>query len=217
MNTRIRVGTRPSLLALKQVKEIQERLPNIAFEVVTIETEGDRDKITPLTQIERSDFFTSELEQALLNEKVDIALHSAKDLETDVAPGLFVVAKTKSIAPFDCLVSNGNFILDRLPSNSIIGTSSKGRRESILRYRKDLIAKDIRGNVDERLGQLDRGGFDAIIVAHAALIRLGFQGRVSQIIPSSIIEPHPLQGRLAIQIRKDRNDLIELFRSIDET
>ncbi|MFC1708618.1 hydroxymethylbilane synthase [Candidatus Omnitrophota bacterium] len=217
MHTRIKVGTRPSLLALKQSEEIQRRLPNTILDVVTIETKGDKDKVTPLVKIEGSDFFTDEIESALLNKRIDVAVHSAKDLESNIALDLFIVAMTKSISPFDCLVSKGNYTLDSLPLNSIIGTSSRNRRDSIVRYRKDLIAKDIRGNVDERLRQLDRGNFDAIIVAQAALIRLGQEKRIAQTIPSNIIEPHPLQGRLAIQIRKDRDDLIEVFRGIDET
>jgi len=201
---------------LKQVEEIQKRLLNTIFDVVTIETKGDKDKKTPLTQIEGTDFFTNELELALFTGRIDVALHSAKDLEIDIASDLFFVLMTKSISPFDCLVSTGGLVLEDLPSGAIIGTSSTKRKEGILKYRNDLIPKDIRGNVDERLLKLDRGDFDAIVVAQAALIRLGLEKRISQTIPPSIIEPHPLQGRLAIQIHKDRNDLIELFRGIDE-
>lgn len=213
---KVRVGTRPSLLAFKQVEEIHKLVPETIFDIVAIETEGDKDKATPLSQRENTNFFAGEIEKALLNGEIDIAIHSAKDLEPSVASDLFFVVMTKSISPFDCLVSRKDYTLVNLPPGSVIGTSSISRRDSIFRYRQDLIAKDIRGNVDERIAQLDRGDFDAIIVAHAALIRLNLENRISQIIPSHIIEPHLLQGRLAVQIHKDKNDLIEIFRSINE-
>jgi len=213
---RIRVGTRPSPLALKQIEEIQVRAQEMIFEVIPIQTKGDRDKTTPLIARENSDFFTYEIEQALLNGEIDVAVHSAKDLEEDMSEELVIAAMTKSISRFDCLVSKGGLTLDELPPGARVGTSSINRSEGIKRYRKDLVVKNIRGNVDDRLAQLDRGDFDAIIVAHAALIRLGSQHRIAQMIPFAIIEPHPLQGRLAVQVRRDRNDLREVFRRIHE-
>jgi len=213
---RIRVGTRPSPLALKQIEEIQVRAQEMIFEVIPIQTKGDRDKTTPLIARENSDFFTYEIEQALLNGEIDVAVHSAKDLEEDMPEELVIAAMTKSISRFDCLVSKGGLTLDELPPGARVGTSSINRSEGIKRYRKDLVVKNIRGNVDDRLAQLDRGDFDAIIVAHAALIRLGSQHRIAQMIPFAIIEPHPLQGRLAVQVRRDRNDLREVFRRIHE-
>ncbi|MFC1479956.1 hydroxymethylbilane synthase [Candidatus Omnitrophota bacterium] len=213
---RIRLGTRPSLLALTQIKEIQTRMPDIFFEVIPILTKGDRDKTIPLISREKTDFFTHEIEQALLNGEIDIAVHSAKDLEDDMPEDLVIAAMTRSISPFDCFISNRAFTLKELPPGGRVGTSSRSRKEGVEKYRKDLAVTDIRGNVDERLAQLDRGDFDAIIVAHAALIRLGLEKRISQIIPDTIIKPHPLQGRLAVQIRKERADLQELFKKINE-
>lgn len=216
MLTRIKVGTRPSNLALKQAQEIRRLLPEVRFDISPIGTKGDKDKVSPLNLHENTDFFTYEIEKALLNREIDVAIHSAKDLEEDPPKDLTIAAMTRSVSRFDALVAKGDFTLDTLPAGSIIGTSSRNRKIGVLKYRSDLATLDIRGNIDERFFQLDKGYFDAIIVAHAALIRLGYEDRVSQIIPLDIIQPHPLQGRLSVQVRKDRKDLIETFRSIDE-
>ena len=216
MSTRIKVGTRPSNLALKQVEEIQHLLPELEFNIIPIRTKGDNDKTTPLSLKENTDFFTYDIESSLSNRDIDVAIHSAKDLEEDPPKDLTIAAITKSISRFDALVTTQNFTLDTLPAGSIVGTSSRNRKINISNSRKDLVTLDIRGNIDERLLQLDKGYFDAIIVAHAALIRLGYTDRIRQIIPLNIIEPHPLQGRLAVQVQKDRHDLIEIFRRIHE-
>jgi len=215
MNLHIRVGIRPSRLALRQFEEIKQRFKDISFDPVTIKTKGDKDKVTSLTSRENSNFFTYEIEQALLSKEIDLAIHSAKDLEEDIRPELVIAATTKSINKFDCLVSNQNFTLDTLPKNSRVGTSSINRRKGITNFRKDLVCKDIRGNIEERLTQLDRGDFDAIVVADAALIRLGLEALKIQIIPFKIIKPHPLQGRLAIQVLREREDLVKIFKEID--
>ncbi len=216
MLTRIKVGTRPSNLALKQTQEIRRLLPEVKFNIKPIGTKGDKDKVTSLSLRENTDFFTYEIERALLNGEIDVAVHSAKDLEENPPRDLTIAAMTRSVSRFDSLVTKRDFTLDTLPSGSIIGTSSRNRKIGVLKYRSDLATLDIRGNIDERLFQLDKGYFDAIIVAHAALIRLGYKDRISQIISLDIIQPHPLQGRLSVQVRKDRKDLIEIFRSIDE-
>ncbi len=212
----IKTGTRPSSLALKQVEEIQRLLLEVCLEIVPIETRGDKNKITPLVDQEESDFFSAEIEQALLAGSIDIGIHSAKDLEKNMPEGLVIASLTKSISPDECLVSRGHIPLDKLPAGSRIATSSSKRQDAILRFRPDLVVEGIRGNIDERLAQLDSGKFDALIVAHAALLRLGYEHRIAQIIPQEIIPAHPLQGRLAVQIRSDRKDLLEIFRSINE-
>ncbi len=212
----LKVGTRPSRLALKQVEEVRGKLPYLEFDTIVIKTKGDKDKITPLTSVENTDFFTHEIEQALLKGEIDVAVHSAKDLEEELPEELKIAAMTKSVSQLDCLVSTEGYTLETLPEGATIGTSSKNRKEGIRMFREDLITKDIRGNVDDRLEQLDRHEYDAIIVAQAALIRLGFLDRPTHVIPTSIIKPHPLQGRLAIEVRKDRQDLIEIFKGIHE-
>jgi len=130
-------------------------------------------------------------------------------------PGqLMIVALTGSVSPYECLVSRSGKTLNGLAPGAVIGTSSKKRQGAVLKYRKDLIVKDIRGDIEERLHKLDTGKFDAVIIAHAALIRLGFKNRIAEIISRDIIMPHPLQGRLAVQVKKERRDLIRIFRGI---
>nr|MBU1328685.1 hydroxymethylbilane synthase [Candidatus Omnitrophota bacterium] len=216
MSDKIRVGVRPSKLALKQAEEVQELLPWLQMEVISIETAGDKDKKATLLDHEESDFFTCEIEQALIDRKIDVAVHSAKDLEKNMPEALTIAALTRSISQLESLVSKGNLALGNLWRSAIVGTSSSKRKEAVVRFRPDLIIKDIRGNIEERLEQLDKGDFDAVIIAHAALLRLGLEYRISQIIPEDIMPPHPLQGRLAVQIRKDRIDLFEIFRRIHE-
>lgn len=216
----LKAGIRPSNLALAQLNEVREllykRQVKINFSVVRIHTSGDFDKVTPLVAVERLDFFTKEIEQALVEGKIDIAVHSAKDLEEDIPLQLTIAAMTKSISPYECLISRDNFKLNELPAKAIVGTSSLKRKQALLNFRNDLIVKDIRGNIEERLLQLDCGNFDAIIVAHAALLRLGLEKRISQIIPKEIIDYHPLQGRLAIQINKKRADLQNIFKVLND-
>ncbi|MDP8262169.1 MAG: hydroxymethylbilane synthase [Candidatus Ancaeobacter aquaticus] len=200
---RLRVGTRPSRLAIAQVEEVRSFFPGLIFNVMQIATKGDKDKVSSLTVRENTDFFTYELEQALLHDQIDIAIHSAKDLDENMPNSLSIALMTPSISCFDCLVARGGYTLDTLPSGAVLGTSSVNRNESIKRYRNDLDVKDIRGNIDQRVEKLDRGEYDAVIVAHAALLRLGLEKRISQIIPLNVITPHPLQGALAVQIKED--------------
>ncbi|RJP29601.1 MAG: hydroxymethylbilane synthase [Candidatus Omnitrophota bacterium] len=207
----IKAGSRPSRLAIEQVKEIQSLLPEVRLKQVSIDTTGDLDKNTPLFLREGSDFFTREIENALIIGKIDAAIHSAKDLEVNPPKELVTAAITKSISIYDCLVSRGNLPLDKLPGGSIVGTSSFSRKQAIIGYRSDLKPKDIRGNIDERLKQLEEGNYDAVIIAHAALLRLGYQDKIAQVIPTNIIKPNPLQGCLAIQVLRTRRDLLELF------
>lgn len=212
---KIRVGSRSSALALKQIDEIETLLPDLEFDRVLFETAGDLDRKTSLLDRENTDFFTDTIEAALLAGKIDLAIHSAKDLEENPPQGLILAAMTKSRSPYDTIVSKQGLKLDELQPGSIIGTSSRNRRDAILNYRSDLIVKDIRGNVDNRIAQLDAGDYDAIVVAHIALVRLGLEDRVSQILGENIIKAHPLQGRLALQIHKDNAELFQILRGLD--
>ncbi len=214
MNAIIKIGVRTSLLAYKQGREAIKILKGNKTELITIATKGDKDKKTPLRLTENSNFFTYEIEEALRKKEIDIGVHSAKDLEEDMPKDLTIALKTNSISKYDCLVSKNNLTLKNLAFYSVIGTSSVNRSKAVKKYRKDLITKDIRGNVDERLRQLDQGKYDAVIVAYAAMVRLGLKNQVSEILPFSVIKPHPLQGRLALQVLKENKGLIRWLRSL---
>jgi len=209
------MGTRPSRLAIKQGEEIKRLFPEVEFKDFLIQTQGDQDKLTVFTEIEGSDFFTRQLEEALLRGGIDVAVHSAKDLEENMPAGLVIAAITRTISPYECLVSRKTQDLDQLKPGALVGTSSSKRKEALLRYRQDLKVGDLRGTIEERLAQLDEGKFDALVMAHAALMRLGYASRISQIIPAQVIAPHPLQGALAIQVRADDRELIRLFSKVD--
>ena len=216
----LRIGTRTSLLALKQVEEalgyLKEFYPQVQTEIVGIDTYGDKDKITPISEIEGKDFFTAEIDEALLRGDIDFAVHSAKDLPDAIPTGLIIAAITKSIDPYDALVSKGNLKIEELKSGAKIGASSLRRKTQLKKYRIDFQIVDIRGNVEERLEKLDKDGLDAIIVASCALIRLGLQHRITQKIPFEILRPHPLQGSLAIVTRQGNKELIDLLKVLDE-
>lgn len=222
-----RIGTRRSPLALKQADEVigalKEFYPLFDFEIVGIDTYGDKDKITSISEIEGSNFFTKEIDEALLrgeidterSRTIDFAVHSAKDLPDKIPEGLYIAAITKSIDPYDCLVSKNNLKLDELPLGTKIGASSLRRKLQLKKYRSDLQIVDIRGNIEERLQRLDNDGLDAIIVAACALVRLGLEDRIAERIAPHIMLAHPLQGSLAIEVRKNNEELINLLKVLD--
>lgn len=220
MEQTYRIGTRRSPLALRQVQEVIEALrifyPEIKYEIIGIDTYGDKDKITPISEIEGSDFFTREIDEALLEGKIDFAVHSAKDLPDEIPKGIIIAAVTKSIDPYDALVSKWNLKIDELKYGGRIGASSQRRKIQLKKYREDFRIVDIRGNIGERLKKLDNDGLDAIIVAACALLRLGLENRIAQRIPFKILRPHPLQGSLAIEARKNDKALIDLLKVLDE-
>lgn len=228
MGRTYRIGTRASPLALKQVEEVLGVLkrfyPGIKTEIVPIETWGDKDRETPISDIEGSDFFTREIDEALLKREIDFAVHSAKDLPDNLREGLDIAAITPSIDPYDVLVSKGGVKLEELPPGAKIGTSSRRRKEGLKNFRPDFEIVDIRGDIEERLKLLDSPkhlssntypqtpipyhlNIDAIVIAAAGLLRLGMEERITQRIPFNILQPHPLQGRLAITIREKDDEI----------
>ena len=217
-----RIGTRSSPLAIKQVNEVIGSLKRIdplrQFTIVRIETYGDKDKATPISEIEGTDFFTREIEDALVKGEVDFAVHSAKDLADELADGLTIAAITKPVDPYDALVSKGDLKLDELPGGATIGTSSRRRKEQLKRFRSDFHIVDIRGTIEERLALLDDNAvrnIDAIVIAACALVRLGLKKRIAERLPFEILKPHPLQGSLAVEARREDSDLIAFLSSID--
>jgi hydroxymethylbilane synthase len=212
---KIVVGARKSKLSLAQVKEveceIQKFHPEISFEVISVHTTGDLDLTTSLRDLDKTDFFTREIDQLLLQGKCRIAVHSAKDLPEPICPGLKVVAITQGVDSGDSLVLREGETLQGLPLETKIGTSSRRREQNILALRPDLTCVDIRGTIERRLEILQEGKVDGVIVAEAALIRLGLT-RLNRIKLTG--ETAPLQGKLAVVSRDDDHEMEGLFCSL---
>ncbi|MFT7538745.1 MAG: hydroxymethylbilane synthase, partial [Lysobacterales bacterium] len=210
----IKVGTRSSKLALIQIDEIDDLLKtcgcSYAFERVAFESKGDLDKKTPLSDINQDNVFTDQLDQALLDGVIDIAIHSAKDLPQNLPDGLEILALTQSLDTTDCLVSHKPLV--ELGVGAKVGTSSVLRREALLDLNPSIKPTNIRGTVIERLEMFKNGEYDAIIVATIALKRLGMDEYITEILPW---EGTALQGQLAVVGRRGDYKLRALFTSID--
>jgi len=216
MVTELRIGTRRSPLALWQAEHVasllQESQPGIQVKLVKIETQGDKILDVPLAAAGGKGLFLKELEQALLDGRVDIAVHSMKDVPVHFPQGLHIPVVLPREDPRDAFVSNYFDTLKALPQGAVIGTCSL-RRQSLLRgWRKDLVLKDLRGNVNTRLRKLDEGEFDAIILAVAGLKRLGFDERIRQAIDKNCLLPAVGQGIVGIECRtadQETNTLLQ--------
>ncbi len=215
-NKTISVCARGSKLSRIQVEEVHSALKdqyeNLEFDCTFLETIGDKDLTTPLTKVLDSDFFTREIDNFILEGKADISIHSAKDLPDPLPEGLQLIAITKGVDPSDALVLKEGFDLTSLPQKGRIGTSSKARHEAITKLRSDLVPTEIRGPVDKRCALIEEGVVDGIVVAKAALIRLGFEHLN---IFDMDHAPHPMQGKLAIVAKSSREDLKKLFLPLD--
>jgi len=214
MGRKLRVGTRRSKLALWQTNYVVHLLrlfdPSLEIEIVPITTKGDRILDKPLPKIGDKGLFTKELEEKLLSGEIDFAVHSLKDLPTELPKGLTISAYTMRDFPFDALVSRNGKKLKDLPKGAVVGTSSLRRAVQIKRIRPDLEIKEIRGNVDTRLRKLDEGLYDAIILAQSSLERLGLENRISEVLDYFI--PAVGQGIIAVETREDDDELINLLR-----
>lgn len=201
----IRIGTRASALALAQAawakKNLEERYPDLRVEILKIKTSGDRFLAAPIKTIGKG-IFVKEIEDALLENKIDLAVHSMKDLPTGTTPGLAIAAVPEREDARDALVARSGKGLKNLPAGSRIGTGSLRRRAQILHYRPDLAVEAIRGNVDTRLKKMDAGEFDGLVMAAAGLNRLRMADRVSEYLAPEICLPAPAQGALALQCRE---------------
>jgi hydroxymethylbilane synthase len=199
------MGTRGSTLAVAQTELVRDRLvaahPGLQVEIVRISTVGDRDLDRPLHQMGGKGVFTKELDDALLDNRIDCAVHSLKDVPTELPEGLVLGAIGHRATPFDVLVTNDGMILDELPEGAKVGTSSLRRKAQLLLYRDDLEMVDVRGNVETRLRKLDEGKLDALVLAAAGLERLGLQDRVSEILTQDVMIPAAGQGILAVAMR----------------
>lgn len=220
MERMVRIGTRKSPLALKQAGEVlglfERRGMVFPYKIIGMDTPGDRDKLIPISEIEGSDFFTRELDEALSRDEIDCAVHSAKDLPDTIPAGLAVAAVTGSIDPSDAVVSIGRVRLRELPSGATIGVSSCRRKEQVTAFRPDLKIVDVRGTIGERLRRLRERKYDALVIASAALIRLGLEGLIAERLAPEVFRPHPMQGRLAVVIRAGDIAMEMLFSKLHE-
>lgn len=211
---RLIAATRRSRLATTQTGEalrfLESKLPGVTFETYLVETPGDRNLKVPLGDPSiPDDFFTRDLDEALLDGRARLAIHSAKDLPKEQRPGLTVAAFLAAADIRDALVVRRDLAPDAV---RVIGTSSPKREAEILRRIPGAVLKPLRGTIDGRLEQLDAGHYDAIIVAACALVRLGLADRITEYLP---YDPAPLQGRLAVTCRADDRELLQALRTVD--
>ncbi|BAY91504.1 MULTISPECIES: hydroxymethylbilane synthase [unclassified Tolypothrix] len=218
----IRIGSRKSQLALVQTHWVKEQLqksyPEIAFEVHTMSTQGDKILDVALAKIGDKGLFTKELEVGMLNKEIDFAVHSLKDLPTNLPEGLTLAAITERENPADALVLHEKYkgqTIDTLPEGAVIGTSSLRRLAQLRNQFPHFTFKDVRGNLNTRMAKLDAGEYDALILAVAGLERLGMSDRVHQILPKEISLHAVGQGALGIECRADDTELISLLKAIE--
>jgi len=215
----LRIGTRGSPMALRQTILVRDRLaaahPDLAaagaVEIVTIRTSGDRVQDRVLAEIGGKGLFAKEIEEALSAGRIDLAVHSLKDLETWLPDGLAIACVLPRDDPRDVFVSASGVSLGALPRGARVGTASLRRQAQLLRHRSDLAVVPIRGNVDTRLRKLDVGEVDAIVLALCGLERLDLTGRATQILPREVMLPAVGQGALAIECRADNKTVRQLL------
>jgi hydroxymethylbilane synthase len=216
----IRAGTRASRLALWQTEHVIARLaqawPQLSFERVHIRTLGDRIANVPLPRIGDRGLFTRELEDALRSGSIDFAVHSLKDLPTDQPDGLALGAVLSRDDPSEVLISRHRRRLADLPPGARLGTSSLRRRAQVMALRRDLDIVDIRGNVPTRIEKVERGEYDATLLALAGLRRLELTDAATEVFSSDLMVPAPGQGALAVQVRADDLRIFRLVAAIED-
>jgi len=219
----LRIATRGSALALWQANYVLEKLAQshgVDAELVLIRTSGDKFRTASAAQISAragtKGIFIKEIEDALLAGKVDLAVHSMKDVPTETPAGLAFPAITKREDPRDCLVSHDGCVLKDLPPGARIGTSSVRRQAQLRRHRPDLTVLDLRGNVETRLKKVAAGVYDAIVLAAAGVKRLGSADRIAEILPPDVMLPAVGQGSLGIETRADNRDAAVLAATLDD-
>ena len=200
----IRIGTRGSKLALWQANWVAAELKKhkVDTDIVILKTLGDV-KSGPIGQVGAQGVFTKEIQTALLEKHVDLAVHSLKDLPTDETEGLSLAVVPEREGCGDALIARTASDIDSLPKNATVATGSARRRAQLLHYRRDLQVVDLRGNVDTRLRKLHETGLDAIILAEAGLRRLGLEENITQVLPKSLMLPAVGQGALGLEIREN--------------
>ena len=220
MRRAFRIGTRGSKLALWQANFISnlisEKYPELNTEIQIIKTTGDTMLSSPLSEIGGKGVFVKEIEEGLLSQQIDIAVHSMKDVPTVLPEGLCIGAVAKRHDPRDVLISKDGLTLSELPEGARVGTGSLRRASQLLHNRPGLKIVSIRGNVDTRIRKLNESGeYDAIVLAMAGLERMGLGDEVTEIIAPEVMLPAPGQGMIAIECREDDVETIDILRAIN--
>ncbi|GLX69549.1 hydroxymethylbilane synthase [Paenibacillus glycanilyticus] len=219
------VGTRQSALALTQTGQVIDALKQISekhgfdynFEIRKIVTKGDRILDVTLSKVGGKGLFVKEIEQALIDGEIDMAVHSMKDMPYELPEGLMNGAIPKRVDPRDCLILKDGLSLDNLPEGARVGTSSLRRSSQLKNMRPDLRLESIRGNIDSRIKKIETEGFDAVVLAAAGLTRMGWQERISAYIPVDVSIPAVGQGALGIECRADDANVRELLDLFNDT
>ena len=216
---KLRVGTRSSMLAVKQTQLVVGALlklnPSMEFELVKINTRGDLEK-RPLFTMDEKGIFEKEVDQSVIQGEVDFAVHSLKDVPSELSKELIIASIPKRARPNDVLVGTHKLHLKDLPTGSVVGTSSLRRAIQVMRKRRDLNVRPIRGNVETRIGKSRGGEYDAIILAEAGLDRLSLQTNISERFSIRTFVPAPGQGTIAIICRSEDLGLIRTLKKIED-
>ncbi|MEM7026688.1 MAG: hydroxymethylbilane synthase [Pseudomonadota bacterium] len=216
----LRIATRQSPLALWQAEHVKQQLQSnhdgLKIELVGMTTAGDRFLEAPLVEAGGKGLFIKELEQAIQAEQADIAVHSMKDVTIDMPEGFILPVIMKREVVQDVLISNEYQTIDDIPQGGVVGTSSLRRQSQLKAFRPDITIRDLRGNVGTRLGKLDNGEYDAIILAAAGVIRLGLSDRISQYIPDELILPAIGQGAVGIECLEDADNVLDLINVLND-
>jgi hydroxymethylbilane synthase len=220
LSQELRIGTRGSQLALHQANWVKEKLaqayPNLKVSLIRIKTAGDKIQDAPLAKIGGKGLFVKEIEEALIQRRIDLAVHSIKDVPTELPKGLHLSAITRREDPRDVLISRNGIALKALPQKARIGTSSLRRQAQLLHFRDDLDLIPLRGNLDTRLKKLKTLNLDGIILAYAGVKRLGLEEKITEIIPTDISLPAIGQGALGIETRMDDEEVEEKIRFLND-
>lgn len=218
IDTRIKIGTRGSNLALWQANwvksELESRFPEITVTLEIIKTKGDKILDVPLAKVGGKGLFVKEIEEALLDGRIDLAVHSLKDMPAEIPAGLCIGAFPHRETPYDALVSGGKSLAN-LDPGSRIGTSSLRRAAQVLHARPDLEIVSLRGNLETRLGKQESGEMDAVVLAAAGLKRMGYEDRISQLLDETIMLPAVGQGALCIEIRERDERIGPMIAALD--
>lgn len=219
MKKEIKIGTRRSVLALWQANWIKDNLlnnyPDLSVTLIKITTSGDKFLDAPLSEVGGKGLFTKEIEEALLDQRVDIAVHSMKDVPALLPEKLSIAVITEREDPRDVLISKEKVTLSNLPEGARVGTSSLRRQAQLLKFRPDLKILPLRGNVGTRINKLENNDFDAIVLAAAGVKRLKWENKITEYIDTDICLPAIGQGALGLEIRANDQDILRHIKSFD--